>query len=281
MPIFGAEMLVLDRRLVNRLACFRPWLNTPTGAITFLAIIALIAYACSILIAHSAAASEFFPEFIRIIGFVVVPLYASFNALSVGTLLLSDAVDRKIAHEWIAAGIPGDAIATQLFTARAVRYILPAAVYTAMFITTFVIFSEDAPFYGSLGIGSFAAIALGFILFQATFISAAAFFSLLARSASGRFLLVFGYYITHTVLPIVLVILAMNYIFRDLYDETAGLIAMMIHPYGALIMSFIMLEGGIGDNPLQWYFICVACQLLMIYLFFRGAVVLFRKKAIS
>jgi hypothetical protein len=282
MPVFGAEMLVADRRLKNRFNRFRVFLNTWRGALTVIGFTLLISYAVSSIVASMGTDDEIGFYLIYLVGFLVIPVYASFNSLAVGIMTLTDALDRKIAADWTAAGISPLDIAKQLILSRSVRQLPPAIIYSLAFMSSFLIMINRESGMNKVGVWQILSILTAFVLFQYMFIAMACFFAVLVRTLVGRFLLVSGYYITHLVLPIVLLAVFTDIVVSSEHENVIGTVLFAAHPYGPLISSVLLGEGPVFDfDPLMTFFVSIAVQIGYTLVFLNLAAKSFIRKVLE
>ncbi len=282
MPVFGAEMLIANRKLKDRFKRYRKFLNTVRGFITVIGLTGIVAYAFTSIVASIGTDADVGYYFIYLIGLLVIPVYASFNSLAIGIQSLTDALDRNVAADWVAAGVSPKTIACQLLLVRSYRQFPAALIYAFLFAFAFLMLMYREAANDKISIWQVLAIIVAFVTFQYMFIATASFFAVLVKTLAGRFLLVSGYYLTHLILPIVLVaVFSENLGFWD-YEEVLGTALFSVHPYGPLFLSVFLSEGPIFDvSTLSTYFISLVFQFIYTMLFLSLATMMFVKKVLE
>ena len=272
MPVFGSEMLIADRRLIDRFKKMRAFVNTLRGAITVIAVAGFAIYTLMGLIAYNVLDANAVVNFVAVLGLGIIPLYSSFNALAVGALTFSDPLDRGIASDWIVAGVSPKKLAKELLLFRIVKYIPQTIVYSAVLFFGLCCMLSYDQYWRLNTVWPVISIFVAFVLIQGMFISGATLVATFARTLAGRFFAVFGYFILHNALPFVLLFIFEEYMLHSGPNKAVEYAFFAAQPYGLFVSSIMQLENagldaGLDYEPFAFFAVSFIVQVLTIWLF--------------
>lgn len=284
MPVFGLETVLADRRLIARLKGMLKNLLTVKGILLSAAALYFIIY----VFVYATATTQSWNEFLSIsasILVVVVPIYACFNALAVGAQAFSEPVNSNHAQDWIQTGIPPRDVIGQILLVKIYRHVPAILIYSAAFAGLYHFASVNSWYFNqNLNPFQLPALGLSLAVIQIYLIFASSCLGLLVNSTVGRFFIVFGYFLIHTVGPLVL--LAIIEMTR-LYNSMGGLlqgelyvhIAISSNLIGSTIYALTFSDADTFDfEPQQGYILNFAFLAGLSYLWFLWSVRLLIKR---
>lgn len=283
LPFFALETILAERKLLARVRRFLAWLTTLGGVITLILVIFVALIGVNSLLAYSYGWSSIRDAVITVGGFVIVPLYATWSALSAGTGTFGEHIGSGTAAEMVLAGYRAERVGAEIILARLYRHLPAALLFAALAIV-----AVGADYWQNPGeMGAFPIFSLAFgaaaLLYQAYVLLLSAWLGCLVESVAAKYFLAIGAFIVNSVLPIVASALIIEK--AEVYSEKLMEVATLVFtPFGAIFYSLgISGPGAMGLSvpaPLG-FFVCAAGQAALSYWLFRLAVGRFRRRVMS